>query len=112
MITTLFEQLIVLGIFLNYFKLASHGDETWYACILHRFHYNLNNKWPKAFFLITSNLLTVARREMELDAYAYYIISMTIMLHEHFSSLLTLEGLLPFTEIYVVVIYKNVWMHV
>ena len=46
---------------------------------------------------------------MELGAYAYYIISMMIMLHKHFSSLLTLEGLLPFTEIYVV--YNNVWMH-
>ena len=40
---------------------TTHGGETWYACVLHCFHDNHNNKWPQTiFFETTSSLLKLA----------------------------------------------------
>ena len=57
---------------------SMHEGETWYTCIIHRFHDNHNNKSPRALcFLHSSNLLTVARIEVEPGVDVYYIVSMT-----------------------------------
>ena len=61
-------------------KLANCIYHAWrYACIIHRFHDNHNNNiQPQAlFFLHSSNLLTVARKEVKLGAHVHYFISMT-----------------------------------
>ena len=58
---------------------STHGGETWYTCIIHRFHDNHNNKIIASvtkLLLHFSNLLTVARMEVKHGTHVYYIVSM------------------------------------
>ena len=91
---------------------TTHGGETWYACVLHCFHDNHNNKWPQTiFFETTSSLLKLANDSTHGNETWYIhmrIISMTTTgIFLYFFN----RGLPAFTQIFVVV-YKNEWRQV